>query len=243
MGGIQRPKVAVAPAIALATLLLGCGPQNYNECTRQAARESRSDLALRVLIQACSEDFPGDRGARSAAHAYSAPFWIVATAIPTLILGYVIGRRRGRRAARTSANASASVATDEDPEVILITRTPGKAKPQHSPETGLPPVADPNASVKREALRARIGTDGITELMFCSADGDVRRVKELLAAGADPNARSAKGLTALMYAADARAGEVMAELIAAGADKDIRNSFGKTATDYLKTRAAHRGST
>jgi len=62
--------------------------------------------------------------------------------------------------------------------------------------------------------------------------GDVARARELLAAGADVNARDGYGATALMNAAHAGNAEMVQALIAAGADVN--------ATDELGWNAVHK---
>ena len=56
-----------------------------------------------------------------------------------------------------------------------------------------------------------------------AGNGDVEKIKRLLAAGADPNAHSDDGRTALHYAAWQGAPDAIAALIAGGADPNKRN--------------------
>ncbi|MEW6133256.1 MAG: ankyrin repeat domain-containing protein [Pseudomonadota bacterium] len=58
---------------------------------------------------------------------------------------------------------------------------------------------------------------------------DVERVRELLANGADANARDAYGATALMNAAHGGSLEMVEALLAAGAEVDARDELGWTA--------------
>jgi len=85
----------------------------------------------------------------------------------------------------------------------------------------------------RQAVR-----EGLTELMRCSAAGDLARVEELLAYGAPVNATSAIGSTALMYASKNGHEAVVQCLLEAGADTSIRTSKGSTAIE-LAQRAGH----
>jgi hypothetical protein len=60
-------------------------------------------------------------------------------------------------------------------------------------------------------------------------------ILELLAAGADVNARAKTGTTPLMFAArHNKNNEVIPVLLKAGADVKAKNSDGKTALDYAK---------
>ena len=59
--------------------------------------------------------------------------------------------------------------------------------------------------------------------------GDVRTVRDLLAAGTDPDARDRYGQTGLMLAAYAGHRQVVAELVDAGARLDVVAKFGMSA--------------
>ena len=61
---------------------------------------------------------------------------------------------------------------------------------------------------------------GQTALMWAAAQNEVVAVERLLAAGADPNARSARGFTPVLFAAREGHVEVLAPLVRAGADVD-----------------------
>ena len=63
-------------------------------------------------------------------------------------------------------------------------------------------------------------------LLQAAAAGDLPRLRELLAAGADRNPRDADGATALMLAAHAGHDEVVRTLIAAGADVNATDERG-----------------
>ena len=71
--------------------------------------------------------------------------------------------------------------------------------------------------------------NGLTEIMHCAASGDVKRVQQLIDAGADVNARSHQGTTALMYAARNNHMVIVASLIEAGAFANARSNKGNTA--------------
>lgn len=64
--------------------------------------------------------------------------------------------------------------------------------------------------------------------MLAALDGDVERVKALLAGGAAVNARDRKGMTAVMWAT----AEVTPLLLERGADMQARDNFGRTALSY-----------
>lgn len=70
---------------------------------------------------------------------------------------------------------------------------------------------------------------GRTALHYAALDGDVDRVLELIAQGADVNtADQAGGHTALHSAAQGQHAETAQALLSAGAQVDARDRFGKT---------------
>ena len=69
-----------------------------------------------------------------------------------------------------------------------------------------------------------------TEPMYLAAyQGDAQRIAQLLAEGADPNARADGGTTSLMVAADRGHAAVVAALIDAGAEVNAQDDSGQTA--------------
>lgn len=75
----------------------------------------------------------------------------------------------------------------------------------------------------------QIEEEGLTELMVCAANGDVQRVNELVAYGADVDKTSLKGSTALIYAARNNQMESVKTLLTAGANVTIKTDKGDTA--------------
>jgi ankyrin repeat protein len=82
------------------------------------------------------------------------------------------------------------------------------------------------------------GTAGVTDLMRASAEGRLDKVRELVQAGGDVNARTADlapsgarigGLTPLLLAVGAGHWEVARVLVEAGAKVDVRSANGSTA--------------
>ena len=71
--------------------------------------------------------------------------------------------------------------------------------------------------------------DGKTALMLASEQGNASAVRQLLAAGAAPNARSRNGGTALMYAASIGSNAVVRTLLQSGGAVNSMNVEGKTA--------------
>jgi len=71
--------------------------------------------------------------------------------------------------------------------------------------------------------------DGKTALMLASEQGNAAAVRQLLAAGAAPNARSRNGGTALMYAASIGSNAVVRTLLQSGSAVNSMNVEGKTA--------------
>jgi hypothetical protein len=77
--------------------------------------------------------------------------------------------------------------------------------------------------------------DELNELMRTSANGQMSRVKELLAFRAiDVNARTPSGSTALFYAARNGHADIADLLMCAGADLSITNEKGATAADVAR---------
>jgi mono/diheme cytochrome c family protein len=82
--------------------------------------------------------------------------------------------------------------------------------------------------VRRSPRAARTrGAGGSTALMFAALYGDVALMKQLLAAGADPNMANSAGATALMWAVPDR--EKLRLLLDAGADVNARSEENRTA--------------
>jgi len=77
-----------------------------------------------------------------------------------------------------------------------------------------------------------------TPLMQAAANGDIKRVKQLLAAGADVNARDQSGQTALIIACRTPhvAPELVKALLAAGADVNTRSRNDYTALSWATAR-------
>ena len=69
-------------------------------------------------------------------------------------------------------------------------------------------------------------------LAEAAADGDSVRIRELVRAGADPNARGDKGVNPLQWALLNRSSTGMAGLLAAGADPTVAESSGTTVMHY-----------
>ena len=71
-----------------------------------------------------------------------------------------------------------------------------------------------------------------TELIYAAKEGDILKVKNLLAEGADVNARDKDGITALMVASRVGQIEMVRELQARGADVNAKDNHGGTALMY-----------
>jgi ankyrin repeat protein len=69
---------------------------------------------------------------------------------------------------------------------------------------------------------------GRSPLHYAALEGDVARVRELLAAGADPAFQDDNGWTPLHFAAQEQRAEVASMLIAAGASVDAQDVYGNT---------------
>ena len=69
------------------------------------------------------------------------------------------------------------------------------------------------------------------ELVAVAEDGRLDRVKKLLKAGVDPNARCKDGFTALMCAAARGHTDVVVALLGFGAELHARARYGRTAIE------------
>jgi hypothetical protein len=82
---------------------------------------------------------------------------------------------------------------------------------------------------EEEDIEQKAKDEALTELMITAAKGNTERVKELLAYGADVNAKSSSGTTALMYAARNNQTDVVQHLLSAGANINDRSKKGASA--------------
>jgi diguanylate cyclase (GGDEF)-like protein len=83
------------------------------------------------------------------------------------------------------------------------------------------------AAAKKEPKRSASRLD--LELVIASRAGDLKRVRQLINSGADPNAVDNKGNTPLMEAAFFKYPDVVRFLLEKGADVSLRNNGGDTA--------------
>ncbi len=74
-----------------------------------------------------------------------------------------------------------------------------------------------------------VDKQGRSELHYAAADGNIGKLKELLACGAAINLQDKNGWTALHFAARASSPECTAELLKAGASVSLTDSFGNCA--------------
>lgn len=87
---------------------------------------------------------------------------------------------------------------------------------------------------QEEARAKKAEEDNLSELMLAAAEGDLVRVKELCAYGADVNAESTSGTTALMYAVRNDHAAVAQFLVSAKADLHRKSEKGTTALALAK---------
>ena len=86
-----------------------------------------------------------------------------------------------------------------------------------------------NEEKEEEKKIKKIEEDGVTDLMLASAEGNIERVRDLIAFGANVNSTSNNGSTSLMYASRNNHLSSVKLLIENGADKDIKNEKKSTA--------------
>ncbi len=86
---------------------------------------------------------------------------------------------------------------------------------------------DPNATVQNVTLQ-------LPALAMAAVQGNLAQVRELLARGADPNRRGARGLTPLMAATvrEFQDPALIEALLNKGAEVDARDELGRTALDW-----------
>lgn len=78
--------------------------------------------------------------------------------------------------------------------------------------------------------------DVASALIQASAEGDLEKVRDLLAKGTDINAKRADGETALLVATRRGNASVVQELIAKGADVNVRDRLGDTALNIASDK-------
>jgi len=100
------------------------------------------------------------------------------------------------------------------------------------------------ASGAGDAGEASASDDGMSELHAAACDGDAEALKQLLAGGAEVDARDEAGRTAAHLAAGYGELEILSLLLAAGASVDARDGGGNTplhfAASYGTTEAVQR---
>src|SRR5690348_17263257 len=101
--------------------------------------------------------------------------------------------------------------------LLLCSVAPTQAQRDSEPQAR--PQFAQGVVINKGVRRVVPGEFGWTELMDAAAKGDLGKVRDLLAKGADVNARDQSGSTALMSAANAAVAEA---LIAKGADVNAK---------------------
>ena len=81
----------------------------------------------------------------------------------------------------------------------------------------------------------KIQDDEVSDLMLASAEGNLERVTDLVAYGANVNATSYNGSTSLMYAARNNRLSIVKFLIENGADREVKNEKKSTALSLSET--------
>lgn len=85
-----------------------------------------------------------------------------------------------------------------------------------------------------ESIQSKVKEEKLPELMVCSAEGNLERVRELIDIGANVNVRSRAGHTSLMYASRNNQIEVVKYLLDQGADHKLMSKGSVTALDLAR---------
>jgi hypothetical protein len=141
---------------------------------------------------------------------------------------YLSETRYARLSEREQVSAMQSAVQSDDPAELERVLRRG-ANPNALDSFGDPYILGVQKARMVEVL-ARHGADvnardrdlGSTPLMKAIGDGDIERVRVLLAAGANVHVTSKSGLTALAFAEDIPRPEIVALLRAAGAGADVK---------------------
>jgi ankyrin repeat protein len=88
------------------------------------------------------------------------------------------------------------------------------------------------------ALWATVSHGKVGDLAYAAYYGEISQVKQLLAAGAQVNARDKNGVTPLMAASLEGHREIVEVLLASGAEVNARTTDGETALTFA-TRMKH----
>jgi len=136
----------------------------------------------------------------------------------------LFGGQLRRREERQIINRMLSTPFPED-ATIYLTRLETRMDPASMTED-IELELDRQPINFRVRVRAEAGYG--TELIMAAENGDTGRVRSLLAAGSDLEARDENGLTALMWAIRERHRETAELLLAAGADVNARDLDGQT---------------
>jgi hypothetical protein len=91
-----------------------------------------------------------------------------------------------------------------------------------------------NRKNKSSTLESNIGSKGFNEFMFSAAVGDIRRMGELIAYGAEVNLQDDAGVTAIMYAIDKGQVEAVKFLLSNGADLTLKTNQGRDCMELVK---------
>ena len=81
-----------------------------------------------------------------------------------------------------------------------------------------------------------VGCGPSVDIWIAAKEGNIKAVKQHLAAGADVNAKTGDGWSPLIYATYYGHKEIIELLIAAGADANVKDSFGGNLLHYAASR-------
>ena len=82
---------------------------------------------------------------------------------------------------------------------------------------------------------------GYASLFEAVRYGTIDAVRDMIAKGADVNAKDRAGCTALMYAAEHGSADAVMALIAEGADPAAKDGSGRTASDHARRNERLKG--
>lgn len=95
-----------------------------------------------------------------------------------------------------------------------------------------------NVSNNSSKMAANYAAYDVNPLCLAISQGDLTKVKEIIAYGVDVNDTTSRGMTPLMYAALYNQSEIVKLLLENGANIYKKDNLGKTALDHAKVNGS-----